>query len=243
MLQRPTILVKPSAANVDQHSLPSSSSSSSGNEVSVTPDSYETCKVKSRDAVSPDKPNPQVLANKAFEESFSSGNSGYAKSALSNSLNKVNGHESTSILANSNNKLKTKRELITPLVNNQKENAQQQVPQAQPQVQQSSSVPPLTNPAVTAMKGPVRVLDENLQWSDQLQEYLADQTDFLVVGVLGKKGVGKSTVMSLLANSKSNDLFNKASRDSFELGQHKTNGIQAFITNERTILLDVQVNY
>ena len=84
---------------------------------------------------------------------------------------------------------------------------------------------------------------------------MIDQNDFLVIGVLGKRGVGKSTLMSLLVNGgggsenvknnsskqRSNDVFSKASKDSNELGQHRTSGIQAFVTNERTILLDVQV--
>ena len=32
------------------------------------------------------------------------------------------------------------------------------------------------------------------------KQALTDQSDFLVVGVLGCQGVGKSTIMSLLAN-------------------------------------------
>lgn len=95
------------------------------------------------------------------------------------------------------------------------------------------------------MISPVKLLDENLQWHDGLLEFLTDQPDFLVVGVLGKKGVGKSTLMSLLAGSKfeENDqiLFKSLSSANSDLAQHKTNGIQAFVTNERTIFLDVQV--
>lgn len=39
------------------------------------------------------------------------------------------------------------------------------------------------------MNAPVQLLDENLSWKDSLVEFLADQSDFLVVGVLGKKFV------------------------------------------------------
>lgn len=97
------------------------------------------------------------------------------------------------------------------------------------------------------MSSSVRLLDENLQWQEGLQDFLVDQNDYLVIGVLGKKGVGKSTIMSLLAGSSvkeidSNELFKTGSRDLNGLAQHNTNGINAFVTNERTILLDVQVS-
>lgn len=92
------------------------------------------------------------------------------------------------------------------------------------------------------MLNSVKLLDETLQWNDSLNDYLSDQSDFLVIGILGKKGVGKSTVMSLLAGSKFDDsspIF-KTSKDSLDFAQHKTSGINAFVTSERTILLDVQ---
>lgn len=103
---------------------------------------------------------------------------------------------------------------------------------------------------VQPMAGPVKLLDENLQWQDTLLEFMSDQPDFLVVGVLGKKGVGKSTLMSLLAGSKfeeqmlfkTADGFRSTGKDLPDLAQHKTNGIHAYITSERTVLLDVQVN-
>ena len=52
--------------------------------------------------------------------------------------------------------------------------------------------------------------------------------------------------MSLLAGNKFTDenrqmIFRPSGKDSRELAQHKTSGIHAFITTERTILLDVQV--
>lgn len=99
---------------------------------------------------------------------------------------------------------------------------------------------------VKPMINSIKLLDENLQFQDSLSDFLADQPDFLVVGILGKKGVGKSTIMSLLAGAKFEDnssMFKQASaKESSDLAQHKTNGINAFVTSERTILLDVQVN-
>ncbi|XP_049811302.1 nonsense-mediated mRNA decay factor SMG9 isoform X2 [Schistocerca nitens] len=52
------------------------------------------------------------------------------------------------------------------------------------------------------MRGSVKLLDDNLQvLQDAILEYLLDQgnNEFLVVGVVGSLGVGKSTLMSLLA--------------------------------------------
>ena len=65
----------------------------------------------------------------------------------------------------------------------------------------------------------VKLIDKSLCWEDRGAEvrpssltifklaiiflqYLMDQSDFLVVGCLGRQGVGKSTVMSLLAGTR-----------------------------------------
>ncbi len=96
------------------------------------------------------------------------------------------------------------------------------------------------------MSNSVRLLDEGLQWHDNLLEFLIDQNDFLVVGILGKERVGKSTLMSLLAGSSSiniggkKSIFKQNTLEKVQLGHHTTNGVQAYITSERTILLDVQ---
>lgn len=56
----------------------------------------------------------------------------------------------------------------------------------------------------TEMTTPVKLLDtESLTLVDNCLEYLSDRSDFLVVGVVGYQGVGKSTIMSLLAEPKS----------------------------------------
>jgi ABC-type glutathione transport system ATPase component len=103
----------------------------------------------------------------------------------------------------------------------------------------------LTN-NLPAMNKSITLLDESLQWSDALQDFLLDQNEFLVVGILGKHGVGKSTIMSQLAGSSYSYInrfcpFKSSPKETLELAHHETNGIQAFITQERTILLDVQV--
>ena len=96
------------------------------------------------------------------------------------------------------------------------------------------------------MNKSVKLLDENLQWQDDLSDFLNEQTDFLVVGVLGKKGAGKSTLMSMLAANGSDldeakTLFKTEMIEDRETAQHRSDGVRAFISTERTIFLDVQV--
>ena len=64
-----------------------------------------------------------------------------------------------------------------------------------------------TNPLALPpqMKGSVKLVDESFQLCDSCLEYLLDQNDFIVVGCLGPQGVGKSTIMSLLAGSQPGD--------------------------------------
>lgn len=95
------------------------------------------------------------------------------------------------------------------------------------------------------MKGSVKLIDEALQWCDQTFEFLQDQCEFLVVGIVGLQSTGKSTIMSLLAGSqgfKTSKLgvFKPQSKEQRELGEHCTRGIDIFVTNHRLILLDVQ---
>lgn len=95
------------------------------------------------------------------------------------------------------------------------------------------------------MKGSVKLMDEALQWCDQTFEFLQDQCEFLVVGVIGLQSTGKSTIMSLLAGSQGfktsrSGVFKPQSKEQHELGEHCTRGIDIFVTNHRLILLDVQ---
>lgn len=51
------------------------------------------------------------------------------------------------------------------------------------------------------MKTPIKVIDDYMQFINEgFNNYLLDQTDFLVIGSLGLQGVGKSTLMSDIAN-------------------------------------------
>ncbi|XP_014456001.1 nonsense-mediated mRNA decay factor SMG9 isoform X2 [Alligator mississippiensis] len=95
------------------------------------------------------------------------------------------------------------------------------------------------------MKHSIKLVDEQMNWCDSAIEYLLDQTDVLVVGVLGLQGTGKSTVMSLLsANQPEEDLrayvFRPQGQEIKERGGNQTSGIDFFITQERIIFLDTQ---
>lgn len=91
----------------------------------------------------------------------------------------------------------------------------------------------------------VKLLDENLQWNDSALEILVDQTDFLVVGIVGPQGVGKSTILSTLAGANPftdsrSPLFPVQSRQVQEDGTNQTCGMDIAVTQERVILLDTQ---
>ena len=76
-------------------------------------------------------------------------------------------------------------------------------------------------------------------------QYLLDQSDFLVVGVVGRQGVGKSSIMSLLAGSRTGSgkpaMFRPETREVWESESYQTTGLDMAITAERVILLDTQV--
>jgi hypothetical protein len=90
----------------------------------------------------------------------------------------------------------------------------------------------------------MKLIDKSLRWEERGTECLIDQSDFLVVGVLGRQGVGKSTVMSLLAGTRTGSgrpyLFKTQSKETQESGHYETTGIDMAVTTERVIILDSQ---
>ena len=98
---------------------------------------------------------------------------------------------------------------------------------------------------VVSPRSSTKMLDGSLNWSDGGIEMLQEQTDFLVVGVLGMQGVGKSTVLSLLAGNQLGDapkslIFRPQTADVRERAGHMTSGIDMAVTSERLVLLDTQ---
>lgn len=108
-----------------------------------------------------------------------------------------------------------------------------------PVVGQAKLLPP------QKMKHSIKLVDEYMNWCDSAIEFLLDQTDVLVVGILGFQGTGKSTMMSLLsANSPDDDqrsyVFRMQSQEVRERAGNQTSGIDFFISQERIIFLDTQ---
>lgn len=91
---------------------------------------------------------------------------------------------------------------------------------------------------------PVKIIDSFLRWTDSGAEFLEEnQTHFLVVGVLGEQGVGKSALMSYLAGGDfltRDSVFHCQGRENMERATNKTDGIDMYITEERIIFLDSQ---
>ncbi|XP_043936492.1 protein SMG9 isoform X2 [Protopterus annectens] len=108
-----------------------------------------------------------------------------------------------------------------------------------PVVGQAKLLPP------EKMKHAIKLVDDQMNWCDNAMEYLLDQTDVLVVGVIGLQGTGKSMIMSLLsANMPEDDqrsyVFRTQSQEIRERAGNQTSGIDFFITQERIIFLDTQ---
>lgn len=53
-------------------------------------------------------------------------------------------------------------------------------------------------------------MDEGILHTETLQEFVQENSDFLVVGIVGGQGVGKSTILNLLAQNKVNDNVKKS---------------------------------
>ncbi|CAF1502740.1 unnamed protein product [Rotaria sordida] len=93
------------------------------------------------------------------------------------------------------------------------------------------------------MKTSLKLIDDTLTWCEngQLNNYLQDSDGFVVIGAIGREKVGKSTLLSLLGGNQFIDedrlmIFPAASSNSHKI----THGIDIYITNEQTILLDTQ---
>ena len=93
------------------------------------------------------------------------------------------------------------------------------------------------------MKSSMKLIDDSLSWCEngQLTNYLQDSDGFVVIGAIGREKVGKSTLLSLLGGNQFTDedrlmIFPAASSNSHKI----TRGIDCYVTNEQTILLDTQ---
>ncbi|XP_045472265.1 protein SMG9 [Harmonia axyridis] len=82
----------------------------------------------------------------------------------------------------------------------------------------SSNAEAHTIPELKYMHKAVKFLDDGILFTDNLQDYVRDNSDFLVVAVIGQQGVGKSSILNVLANNKIkkdvlNEVFTNNSRN------------------------------
>lgn len=98
------------------------------------------------------------------------------------------------------------------------------------------------------MTEPMKIINENLKFEDsqRLRGCFIENSGFLVVGVIGLQGVGKSSVANLLANRliegpPFESPFPVQTLDSLVEGYPKTTaGVDMYITQDRIIILDTQ---
>lgn len=72
---------------------------------------------------------------------------------------------------------------------------------------------------------------------------MTDETDFLVVGVIGPVSVGKSTILNAIYGHKSGNgvaPFKTASTEKILSGSYQTNGVDIAVSPERVIVIDAQ---
>ncbi|XP_066377913.1 uncharacterized protein [Miscanthus floridulus] len=84
--------------------------------------------------------------------------------------------------------------------------------------------------------------------TDKILPYLTENNDFMVIGVIGPPGVGKSTIMNELYGHDASSPgmlppFPTQTEETRLMGKHCTTGIDIRISNERVILLDAQPVY
>ncbi|KAI7891567.1 uncharacterized protein EV154DRAFT_507766 [Mucor mucedo] len=96
-----------------------------------------------------------------------------------------------------------------------------------------STVIPSTSTCIPFMRRP------NKFNSEAILKNLTDHPGHFVIGIIGKQGIGKSTILSHFAPDPERT-FPTQSTDDFLLQGHKTEGIDMYITPERAILLDTE---
>ncbi|XP_019866153.1 nonsense-mediated mRNA decay factor SMG9 isoform X2 [Aethina tumida] len=141
---------------------------------------------------------------------------------------------------------------------------------SEPSVTLIPSVPKDPEPAPKIMTKSEKLLEDGVLCNESIQEYLQENNDFLVVGVIGTHGVGKSTIMNFLSQKSvteefkksifknninlseceefsdhsfaedDNEIFKVQSESDLENNVNATHGVDIFITSNRVILLDCQ---
>jgi len=89
---------------------------------------------------------------------------------------------------------------------------------------------------------PIKLVDESHFFCDGISDYMTDNTDFTVIGVLGLQNCGKSSILNILARNgiSDDDTFRVQTYEHQMLAEHCTNGVDVYVNSRRFILLDVQ---
>ena len=115
--------------------------------------------------------------------------------------------------------------------------------QRKPQVTVNNSVDELSSTTESVYRV-VKMMDEHTKFfMENVSSVLQDQMDFCVVGVLGKEGVGKSTILNgLLPPGQERECYFGGDQRTRKTGSSTstTLGIDLCATPERFILLDSQ---
>uniref|UniRef100_A0A915AJP4 Protein SMG9 n=5 Tax=Parascaris TaxID=6254 RepID=A0A915AJP4_PARUN len=102
---------------------------------------------------------------------------------------------------------------------------------------------------VPHMKAAIRLIGDNMEFTDYVEEYLSDSnTNFTVIGAVGPQGTGKSTLLSMIAGNDHQDMyrhyaFRPASREAVESCRHQSSKISIYVSKSRLILLDCQASF
>lgn len=88
-----------------------------------------------------------------------------------------------------------------------------------------------THHRIKEMTKCAKLLDEGVICSENIQDYLQENDDYLVVGIVGTQGVGKSTILNLLAHNNITDKLKKAIFKYSENSKQNVDNIKIFSDN------------
>jgi len=100
----------------------------------------------------------------------------------------------------------------------------------------------VSDKAVPKLRQAIKFVDENHVFCDGINDFMTDNTDFVVIGVFGLQNAGKSTIINALAKlcPEEEDIFRVQGFEHQMLAEHCTNGIDIYVNARRFILLDCQ---
>lgn len=68
-----------------------------------------------------------------------------------------------------------------------------------------------------------KLIDDGIIYTENIQDFLQENNDFLAIGIIGTQGVGKSTILNLLVHGKMTDKLKQEVFKSYEF--HEDDGL------------------